>query len=108
MNYSPDGYEWIDYSDNENTVLSLIRKSENDYMVVVLNFAPVVRKNYRIGIPENKVYKEILNSDHFDFGGSNVLNDQDIKAEEISAHGRPNSIALTLPPLGGILLKPIK
>jgi 1,4-alpha-glucan branching enzyme len=105
LNYSPEGYEWIDFGDSQNTVLSLIRKSRDEYVIVVLNFSPVVRGNYRIGVPENAKYKEILNSDHADYGGSNVCNTTILKAEKIASHGRTYSISLILPPLGGIILK---
>jgi 1,4-alpha-glucan branching enzyme len=105
LNYSDEGYEWIDYSDSENTVLSFIRKSKNEYVVVVLNFSPVVRNDYRIGVPEDTDYEEILNSDHLQFGGSNVLNSSTITAEKISKHGRQHSINLNLPPLAGVILK---
>ena len=108
LNYSPEGYEWIDYSDAENTVLSFMRKSKNEYVVVVLNFSPVVRNDYRVGVPENTNYEEILNSDQSQFGGSNVLNSSTIVVEKISKHGRQNSINITLPPLGGVILKSIK
>ena len=105
INYSPEGYEWIDYSDTENTTLTFMRKSKKEYVIVVLNFAPVVRENYRIGIPEAGKYKEILNSDRLEFGGSDVKNPEVISSMEITSHGRPYSLILTLPPLAGIILK---
>lgn len=105
-NYTPEGFEWIDYSDNENTVLSLIRKSDDSYLVFVLNFSPVVRKNYRIGLLENKKLKEILNSDNLSYGGSGVINKK-ISVDNISWHGKSFSTEINLPPLAGIILKPI-
>ncbi|MEM9545006.1 MAG: 1,4-alpha-glucan branching protein GlgB [Bacteroidota bacterium] len=108
LNYIPEGYEWIDYGDSENSVLSLIRKSEEEYLVAVLNFSPVVRNDYRIGVPENVKYKEVLNSDLSKFGGSNVRNSRMVKAEKIASHGREYSISITLPPLAGIIFKPKK
>ncbi|MDF1695234.1 MAG: 1,4-alpha-glucan branching protein GlgB [Saprospiraceae bacterium] len=105
LNYTPEGYEWIDYSDSENTVLCLMRKSQKEYVVVVLNFAPVVRENYRIGVPEHTEYVEIMNSDRIEYGGSNVLNSGELMADEMESHGRPYSLNLTLPPLAGIILK---
>jgi len=105
-NYTPEGFEWIDYSDNENTVLSLIRKSDDSYLVFVLNFSPVVRKNYRIGLLENKKLKEILNSDNLSYGGSGVINKK-IAVDNISWHGKSFSTEINLPPLAGIILKPI-
>lgn len=108
LNYVPEGYEWIDYSDNENTVLVFMRKSEDEYVIVVQNFSPVVRHNYRIGVPAYSTFKEIVNSDASVFGGSNVLNAEMINAEKIESHGRAQSICLTLPPLGGMILKSTK
>ena len=106
-NYSPAGYEWIDYTDNENTVLSLIRRSAEEYVIVVLNFSPVVRNNYRVGVPENIILKEILNSDQLKYGGSGVANNE-IKIQNIPAHHREYSIEITLPPLAGVILKKVK
>lgn len=106
-NYSPAGYEWIDYTDNENTVLSLIRRSAEEYVIVVLNFSPVVRNNYRVGVPENIILKEILNSDQLKYGGSGVTNNE-IKVQKIPAHHREYSIEITLPPLAGVILKKVK
>lgn len=105
LNYVPEGYEWIDYSDTENTVLSLIRKSDEQFVIIVLNFSPVVREDYRIGVNETGEYEEILNSDATKFGGSNVKNSGVIKSESIPAHGRTHSVSITLPPLGGLILK---
>jgi 1,4-alpha-glucan branching enzyme len=105
INYSPNGYQWIDYSDAENTILCFMRKSEDGYVIVILNFAPVVRDNYRVGVPENIIFKEILNSDDLKYGGSGVKNSGPIKAEEIKQHGRDYSISITIPPLGGVILK---
>jgi len=105
LNYKPEGYEWIDYSDSENTVLSFIRRSSSSYVVVILNFSPVVRDSYRVGVPENASFHEILNSDLSKFGGSNVINSATIKAEKISTHGRDYSVSVKLPPLAGIILK---
>lgn len=104
-NYSQEGFEWIDYSDNENTVLSFIRKGEDESIVIVLNFSPVVRNNYRIGLPNEGDYYEIFNSDATLYGGSNILNFNRIRAEKIGIHNRQWSCSLTLPPLAGIILK---
>ncbi len=108
INYKPEGYEWIDYSDHENSVLSFIRKSKDEHLIFVLNYAPVVRNDYRVGVSGIYNYKEILNSDDKDFWGSGVLNKETIKSEEFPWQHRNASIELTLPPLGGLILKPIK
>jgi len=108
INYSPDGYEWIDYSDHENSVLSFIRKSKTEHLIFVLNYAPIIRKNYRVGVPSKNNYTEILNSDDNDFWGSGVNNKKVIKNEKIPWQHRESSIELTLPPLAGLILKPQK
>jgi 1,4-alpha-glucan branching enzyme len=105
--FEPGGFEWIDCSDNESSAISMIRRGHDphDWMVAVMNWTPLVRQGYRIGVPEPGFYREVLNSDASFFGGSNVGNDGGVWAEPIQAHGRPHSLSLTLPPLGGLLLK---
>jgi len=103
LNYVPAGFKWIDYSDGENSVLAYIRRSKNDALIVVLNFSPIVRHDYRIGVPDFATYKEIFNSDNKTFWGSGVEN-VPTKSENIPAHGQPYSILLTLPPLAGIIM----
>ena len=105
--FTHDGFEWIDYGDNENTVLSYMRKGKKpgDFVIVVCNFTPVLRENYRIGVPVKKNYKEIFNSDDKKYWGSDQKNKGLIKAENISWQGKPQSISLNLPPLGIVVLK---
>jgi len=103
-NYFQDGFEWIDYSDTENTVLAYIRKSEKEKVIVILNFSPVVRDNYLIGVDEDKVYHKIFNSDEKRFWGSDVTFDT-LKSDAIPFHNKTFSINLSLPPLAGIILK---
>ena len=101
------GFEWIDFSDNENSVISFIRKSgdQRDAVIVVGNFTPVPRAAYRIGVPEAGFYREIFNSDSGAYGGSNLGNDGGIPSEALSCHGRPHSLQLTLPPLAVLFLR---
>ena len=75
-------------------------------MIVVLNFTPVVREHYRIGVPEGVQYQEIFNSDSIYYGGSNISNGTAIQAEPDAHMNQPCSITLTLPPLAGIILSP--
>ncbi|MCS7027187.1 MAG: 1,4-alpha-glucan branching protein GlgB [Bacteroidia bacterium] len=105
--FSPDGFEWIDFQDARNSVISYIRKAEDakDYVIVVCNFTPVVRLNYRIGVPENTTYVEIFNTDDKSYWGSGVRNEGEIKSENIISHGRHFSVSLTLPPLAMMMLK---
>lgn len=107
LDNSPDGFEWIDYNDAENSVISFIRKGKNadELMVGVFNFTPVVRYNYRIGVPREGFYKEILNTDSEVYWGSNVGNMGGLYAEKVPFHGRNFSINLTLPPLAGMYFK---
>ena len=74
-------------------------------MLVVLNFTPVVRKDYRIGVPEAGVYQEILNSDSVFYGGSNISNGVEILSQQEPTMGQPHSVELTLPPLGALVLQ---
>lgn len=104
------GFEWIDHSNCDDSVISYIRKGHNpdDYLVVVCNFTPVVRRNYRIGVSEACAYQEIFNSDDKSYWGSGVRNDGPQQAQNYGVSGRPYSIELVLPPLSTIVLKPIR
>ncbi|MFH6996285.1 1,4-alpha-glucan branching protein GlgB [Flavobacterium sp. FlaQc-57] len=99
--FSGDGFEWINYSDHQNAVLSYIRKGNNsdENVIVVCNFTQVVRENYRIGIPKKGKLEEIFNSDASIYGGSGIGNSKTLKIESIPYDGREFSIELILPPL---------
>jgi 1,4-alpha-glucan branching enzyme len=101
------GFKWIDANDSDNSVFSFMRfaKSGDEFVVVVSNFTPLPRYNYRIGVPKPGYYREILNSDSVHYGGSNVGNDGGRATEEVYWHGYAHSLSLTLPPLGTIMLK---
>ncbi len=101
------GFEWIDCNDAEASVISLIRKgkSTKDIILVACNFTPVPRHNYRVGAPRGGFWKEILNSDAADYGGSGQGNLGGIEATPVPLHGRPYSLTLTLPPLGAVFFK---
>lgn len=107
--YSHEGFEWIDYGDVQNSALCYIRKGHKpiDDLVVVANFTPVIRKNYRVGLPRAGKWNEIFNSDDTRYWGSGVSNET-ITAERHSYHGKDQSAELTLPPLGLIVLKKFK
>ena len=101
------GFDWIDCHDAQQSVLSYIRQSDDEVLVVCVNFTPMVRNDYRIGVPARGVYREILNSDSEIYGGSNVGNGtRDLVTEDSNWMGRPFSLTVTLPPLGAIVLKP--
>jgi 1,4-alpha-glucan branching enzyme len=105
--FSSDGFEWINYSDHQNAVMSFIRKGNNskDDLVVVCNFTPVVRLDYRIGIPKKGRLVEIFNSDSESFGGSGVLNVHELNIQAIPYDGKDYSIAINLPPLSVTVYK---
>jgi 1,4-alpha-glucan branching enzyme len=108
--FDSQGFEWIDCSDAMNSILSYLRWGNNgDHMVVVLNLTPVLRQNYRVGVPDSGEYIEVLNSDSEYYGGSNQGNGlEPLTAEETPWNNRPHSLSLTLPPLSGIVLRPVK
>jgi len=105
--FESPGFEWIDCNDHESSVISLIRRAADpdDWVVAVLNWTPIVRNGYRVGVPEAGYYAERLNSDADVYGGSNVGNQGGLDADAIPSHGRPFSLNLTLPPLGADILK---
>ncbi|HQT25287.1 MAG TPA: 1,4-alpha-glucan branching protein GlgB [Burkholderiales bacterium] len=104
------GFEWIDCNDSEQSVLSYLRKGDcEELMIVVLNLTPVPRQGYRIGVPLEGSYREVLNTDSSYYGGSNVGNGvEPVSAEDMPWMGKPYSILLTLPPLAGIVLSFVK
>ncbi len=104
--FDSDGFDWIDCHDHEQSIISYIRKSKNKFLIVVLNFTPVKRTNYRIGVPKAGLYKELINSDSSYYNGSNIGNDTKVQAEDQSWMGLPYSLTITLPPLGGIIFCP--
>lgn len=101
------GFEWIDFQDKENSVLSFIRHSAdlNESIVVACNFTPIPRLDYRIGVSESGSYRELLNSDSAYYGGSNVGNIGMVDSSPIPFHNRDFSLNLNLPPLSVIFLK---
>ena len=100
------GFEWIDSNDAQNSVLVFQRKAGDDFLVVALNFTPVPRERYRIGVPAAGRYREIVNSDAGEYGGSGMGNGfEPLQTEDQPWMNKPQSLQLTLPPLGGIVLK---
>jgi 1,4-alpha-glucan branching enzyme len=107
LDNQPGGFDWVDCSDANSSILSYVRrgKSTDDIILCVLNFTPVVRPGYRIGVPSAGFWKEMLNSDARIYWGSNVGNSGGVFAEAIPMHGQPFSIDLTLPPLAAMFFK---
>jgi 1,4-alpha-glucan branching enzyme len=103
--FKEQGFSWIDCHDSTQSVLSYQRRAGDEFLVVVVNFTPVVREHYCIGVPEAGPYTEIFNSDSRYYGGSDVGNGERIASQTRSWMGLPHSLTLTLPPLGLIVLK---
>jgi 1,4-alpha-glucan branching enzyme len=106
--FTSDGFEWIDCNDGENSTLSYLRKghSPDDICLVVCNFTPVPRDNYRIGVPRGGAWRERLNSDAQDYGGGGIGNFGTVEAAPLPSHGRHHSLTLRLPPLAVLYLTP--
>jgi 1,4-alpha-glucan branching enzyme len=106
--FSAEGFEWIDCNDAEASVIAFMRKGvrPRDVCVVVCNFTPVPRDNYRVGVPFGGKWRERLNSDARDYGGSGQGNLGEVEAAPLGWHGRSHSLYLRLPPLGAVFLTP--
>jgi 1,4-alpha-glucan branching enzyme len=107
LDCEPQGFEWIDASDHERSVIAFLRRGRDadSFAIVVCNFTPIPRTRYRIGVPAPGFYAERINTDSVFYGGSNVGNGSGVSAEPHAWHGRPYSIELTLPPLGTLILE---
>ncbi len=107
LDFDAAGFEWIDCSDWEGNVISYLRKgrASDDIILVVCNFTPVPRDNYRVGVPSGGFWREVLNSDAKEYGGSGHGNLGGTESTSVSCHGRVHSLVLTLPPLGMIVLQ---
>jgi 1,4-alpha-glucan branching enzyme len=102
----PDGLEWVDCNDHENSCYSFLRRDRAGNMVLaIFNFTPVPRHNYRVGSPLGGVWREIFNSDALEFGGGGVRNPERMEATPLPYHGRSHSLNVTLPPLGGVFFR---
>ncbi|HSB51372.1 MAG TPA: alpha amylase C-terminal domain-containing protein, partial [Dissulfurispiraceae bacterium] len=109
LDFSKEGFEWIDAADWEMSNISFIRKGgeEDDIILVVCNFTPLPRHNYVVGVPRDGFWKEIFNSDAECYGGSGHGNLGGVEASPVKWHGRDYSLTLTLPPLGVLFFKHI-
>jgi 1,4-alpha-glucan branching enzyme len=108
LDFGKAGFEWIDFSDADTSIVSFVRhaKAQDDLLVVVCNFTPVPRSQYRIGVPISAFYREVLNSDSELYGGSNMGNLGGTHSEQTVWHGRDHSIIITVPPLSCMVFKP--
>jgi 1,4-alpha-glucan branching enzyme len=107
LDFSPMGFAWIDCNDSDQSVISFIRRghASDDIMLVVCNFTPVTRFHYRVGVPRGGFWREVLNSDAREYGGSGQGNLGGLEAVPHAYHGRPYSLNMTLPPLAALFLK---
>jgi len=106
QDFSSDGFRWIDANDAENNVLSFLRRADGDeqQLACICNLTPMVRSGYRIGLPTEGTWRELLNSDAKVYGGSDVGNEGNVEAEAVPRHGFDYSAVVTLPPLGVLWL----
>jgi 1,4-alpha-glucan branching enzyme len=106
LDAQPEGFEWIELHDADNGILAFLRKGRSGApTLVALNFTPVPREGYRLGVPVEGYWRERLNSDGAEYGGSGVGNGGGVRTEASASHGRPWSLRLTIPPLGMVFLK---
>jgi 1,4-alpha-glucan branching enzyme len=106
VDFGPEGFEWIDAADSANAVVSFVRydAAREERLLVVCNFTPVPRERYRIGAPCEGPWQVLLNSDDTAYGGSGYAVPRAVSTEAIETHGRADSLELTLPPLGVLIL----
>jgi len=110
VDFKPEGFEWVDFSDSDSSVIAFTRKSENnnEILLFVLNLTPVLREGYELGVSFEGYYKELLNSDALEYGGSGKGNAGGVKSMPKKKNQWFNIVNVTLPPLGGIVFKLIK
>jgi 1,4-alpha-glucan branching enzyme len=107
VDFEQRGFEWIDIHDRDNSIFAWLRRAADaQFVVCIVNLTPVVRYDYRVGVPQGGLYQEIFNSDASEYGGSGLINAGSLTTEQHSAQGRPESLRLNLPPLATIILAP--
>jgi 1,4-alpha-glucan branching enzyme len=108
LDFDPAGFQWLSWNDAENSILSYLRRNGDACVLVALNFTPVARSAYRIGVPHAGQYQEILNSDSRFYGGGDLGNPVPLTAEAVPCMHQPWSVLITLPPLAGVILAPVE
>ncbi|WP_141433718.1 1,4-alpha-glucan branching enzyme [Bacillus sp. 03113] len=110
LDHHYEGFEWIDVNNTEQSIFSFIRKGkkEDDFLIVICNFTYRAYHDYQIGVPKEGTYREVMNSDGEQFGGSDVINKRPVKAKHSTFHGRPYSIKVSIPPYGISIFRPVK
>jgi 1,4-alpha-glucan branching enzyme len=109
LDFSQGGFSWVVHGDASNTVIAFLRHSKNDEdlpILVVCNMTPVPRHGYRLGVPRNGRWREVLNSDAVTYGGSGGGNFGGVQTDAVASHGHAQSLALTLPPLAALFVEP--
>jgi 1,4-alpha-glucan branching enzyme len=106
LDFEHGGFDWIDCHDSDQSIISFIRRArDGSFAIIVLNFTPVLRHNYRIGVPKSGQYAEIFNSDAEYYGGSNQGNGAGLESENVAWMNQSQSLLITLPPLAGLIIK---
>jgi 1,4-alpha-glucan branching enzyme len=107
LQFSPESFQWVDHGDYQNSTLSYLRygKDQDKPVLVINNFTPVIRENYKIGVPLKGQWVEVLNSDSEEVGGTGVCNDKPVQTIQETMHGRPYTIEVTLPPLSVLIFE---
>lgn len=110
LDFSSEGFEWINTHDSEQSVISFIRKGKDskEKLVIVCNFTPVPRYQYKIGVPTRGFWEEMLNSDALVYGGSGIGNYGGVQSNHVASHNRPDSLSICLPPLAVVVFKCLK
>jgi 1,4-alpha-glucan branching enzyme len=110
VDFEPGGFQWMDCSDAEQSVVAFVRRAKDprDFVLLVSNFTPVPRHGYRVGVPVGGHYRELLNTDARVYGGSNAGNAGGVRAEPVAWQGQSFSLVLTLPPLATAVFKPVQ
>ncbi|MDE3840014.1 1,4-alpha-glucan branching enzyme [Bacillus methanolicus] len=110
LDHMSEGFEWVDVNNYQQSIFSFIRRGKNseEFLVIVCNFTYQTYHNYKIGVPKEGKYKEILNSDMDTFGGSGCVNKKVLNAVKEEFHGKPYSLEMTIPPFGISILRPVK
>lgn len=108
--FNSEGFEWVELHDGNNSVLVYLRfgEAKDKPLLVVCNFTPIIRKNYRVGLPSGGQWREVLNSDHKAFGGSGVSSGEKKKAEKKPSQGRDYAMEIDLPPLAMVVWEPVR
>jgi 1,4-alpha-glucan branching enzyme len=108
LDHEPDGFTWVVVNDSTNSVFAYARAAGDERRLVVLNMTPVPRDGYRIGCPGGSEYELVLSSDAERFGGSGYAAQERVMSESVPFHGFTDSIVLSLPPLGALILAPVE